>query len=430
MTDEATADDLAGPNPAAPEPAAPEPAVPEPAAPGPAVREPAAPEAAALAAERPDAVPGAGLKERALAVLRREIVLVPLASVLLAVVMTWPTMRHPASTVPQDIYDPLLVSWILAWPGHALLHQPLELWQANAFFPEPDSYAFTDSLFGYFPLSLIGDGPVAAVVRYNVVYVLVPVLAFLGAYALARQLGARWPGAVVAGAAFAYAPWRLVQAGHLHVLSTGGIALTLAALARGHGFSFTHGYRPEAARPGWAALGWAAACWQLSIGFGIGLPFAYALALVGAAAAVGWLVTGRPAVPTRLLQVDIAGAVAFGIVGLLMARPYLRVVERHPYARRGEADLEFFSPPLRSFLTAPLESRFWGDRHVGARAELPFVPEMTLLPGVVVLALAVAGLLISGWTIRQRLTLGALTVLSVVFAMGTQFAGGAFFTNC
>ena len=45
-------------------------------------------------------------------------------------------------------------------------------------------------------------------------------LAFLGTYLLARELGAGWIGGVAAGAAFAYAPWKLTQNGHLHVLST------------------------------------------------------------------------------------------------------------------------------------------------------------------------------------------------------------------
>ncbi len=358
--------------------------------------------------------------------LRREVVLAPAGALLLAVVMTWPTMKHPAGTIPQDIYDPLLVAWILAWSGHAVLHQPMELWHANAFYPEPYSYAFTDSLFGYFPLALFGEGPVAAVVRYNLVYVLIPAVAFLGAYALARQLGARWPGAVVAGAAFAYAPWRLVQAGHLHVLSTGGIALTLAALARGHGYSFTRGYQRDEVRPGWAAAGWAAACWQLMIGFGVGLPFAYVLALVCLTGAVGWLVAGRPRLPASLLWVNGVGGIAFAATGLLMARPYLRVVELHPYARRGEQDLGFFSPPLRGFFTAPAEAWFWGERHAATRAELPFVPEMTLLPGLVVIVFAAAGVVLSRWSVRQRLALAALTVVSVVFAMGTRFFDGEY----
>jgi hypothetical protein len=51
---------------------------------------------------------------------------------------------------------------------------------------------------------------------------------------------------------------------------------------------------------------------------------------------------------------------------------------------------------------------------------------MTLLPGLTVLLLAFVGLAISGWTVRQRLVLGALAVLSVLFAMGTRFQDGEF----
>ncbi|HEY3033244.1 MAG TPA: hypothetical protein VGJ54_01100, partial [Streptosporangiaceae bacterium] len=312
------------------------------------------------------------------------------------------------------------------WPGYALFHQPADFWQGNTFFPEPDTFAFTDSMLGYAPLSLIGHGPAAAMVRYNIVYVLIAIIAFLGAYALARQLGARWPGAVVAGAAFAYAPWRLAHASHPNVLSVGGMALALAALARGHGYSFRDGYQPDRVRPGWAAVGWGIACWQVMIGFAVGLPVVYILALICVVAGIGWLVAGRPRLPRRLLVADGVGGVFFALTGGLIALPYLQVAERHPEAIRGEADLKLFSPPFRGFFTAPQDSWFWGDLHANARATLFWLPEMTLLPGAVVAALAVMGLISSSWTVRQRLALAAATVASVVLALGTTLAGGKY----
>ena len=241
---------------------------------------------------------------RWLAYLRREVVAVPVVAVLLAAGMTWPTLRHPTTTLPEDLGDPSLIAYMLAWGGHALRTDPAGLWDASVFYPERTTLAFTDSFLGYAPLGLLGTGPDAAVLRYNILFVLVAALAFVGAYALARQLGARWQGAAVAGAAFAYAPWRWSQAGHLQVLSTGGIALALAMLARGHGYSFRHGYRPEQARPGWAAAGWAVASWQVMIGFGIGVPFAYAIAVTCLVAGSGWWLAGRPRLPRRLVLVD------------------------------------------------------------------------------------------------------------------------------
>lgn len=144
--------------------------------------------------------------------LGHEWTLAVLGALALAVLMTWPALRYPAYTLPQDLGDPTLVAWLLSWPGHILLTDPTQLWHGNGFFPERWSYAFTDSLLGYAPAGLLGDGPLAAVVRYNVIYVLAFALAFLGAYALVRQLGSDRIGAVVAGIAFAYAPWRLAQA--------------------------------------------------------------------------------------------------------------------------------------------------------------------------------------------------------------------------
>ena len=131
--------------------------------------------------------------------------------------MTWPTLRYPRYTLPQDYWDPSLQAWQMAWSGHILLADPAQLWQSNTFFPELWSFAFSDTLLGYAPAGMLGSGPEAAVLRYNIMFVLAHALATFGAYALARQLGAGRIGAAVAGVSYAYAPWLLAQAGHLHV---------------------------------------------------------------------------------------------------------------------------------------------------------------------------------------------------------------------
>src|SRR5207237_127587 len=59
-------------------------------------------------------------------------------------------------------------------------------------------------------------------------------LCFVGAYLLARELGLGRLGAAAAGVAFAYAPYRVTEAGHLHVISSGGIPLALLLLLRGY----------------------------------------------------------------------------------------------------------------------------------------------------------------------------------------------------
>jgi hypothetical protein len=382
----------------------------------------------------PERVPGRARK-LARAVGRRlvhEWTLASLAGLVLAVLMTWPTLQYPQYTIAQDIWDPTLQAWQMAWSGHILLTDPTQLWNSNTFYPERWSFAFSDSLLGYAPAGMIGSGPVAAVLRYNIMFVLAHALATVGAYALLRQLGAGRIGAAVAGVAYTYAPWLLAQSGHLHVISNGGIPLALAMLARGHGWSMRHGYRPERRNAGWALAGWFVAAWQISLGFGIGLPFAYILGLILLVAVVTWYVrwirfrAARRSFGVRLLAADLAGAALFAATGALLSIPYFKVAQLHPNAKRSVGDLAINSPPLRGLFTAPAESAIWGQLHAQARAALPWPPEMTLLPGFVLYALAAGGLVFSIWTVRQRLLLLAGVLITGVLALGTQFFGGTF----
>ncbi|MEU7995510.1 hypothetical protein AB0B83_09245 [Micromonospora sp. NPDC049060] len=385
-------------------------------------------------ASAPEPVPSRiGRAARAVGrLLIHEWTLATLASLALAVLLTWPTLRYPRHTLPQDYWDPSLQAWQMAWSGHILLTNPGQLWQSNTFFPESWSFAFSDTLLGYAPAGMIGTGPEAAVLRYNIMFVLAHALAMLGAYALARQLGAGRIGSAVAGASFAYAPWLLAQAGHLHVISNGGIPLALAMLARGHGWSLRHGYRPERRHDGWVYAGWFVAAWQLSLGFGIGLPFAYFLAGTVLVAAVTWFLRRWVVRPVkrpfgrRLLIADLVGGLFFAGVGGLLAIPYFKVAGAHPQAERSIGDIGVYSPPAAGFFTAPAESRVWGTLHEGARAALPWHPEMTLLPGFVLYALAAGGLFFSVWKLRHRVLLLAGVVVTMVLAMGTRFFDGTF----
>jgi hypothetical protein len=115
---------------------------------------------------------------------------------------------------------------------------------------------------------------------------------------------------------------------------------------------------------------------------------------------------------------------AFAVTGVLLLRPYLRVIAAHPEAQRGENWLPLFSPPWRGLLTAPASDWFWGSRQETWRSTLRWQPEMAMSPGVVLLALAVAGLMYSAWPWRRRLGLALATGVLVVLAMGTAFPLG------
>ena len=374
---------------------------------------------------------------RAVRAVRYEWLVVCLGGLLLAVAMVWllppflmwalsageipDQVANPLRTIIGDAGDPTAQAWLLAWDGHAILHDLGGLWDTNAFYPDTYGLALNDTLLGYAPAGMVGSGPAEAMLRYNIVFVLAFALASIGAYALVRQLGANRVGAAVAGAAFAYAPWRYGHDGHLNILSSGGIVLAFAMLARGHGWSLTRGYRPERTRGGWAFAGWLVAAWQISLGFGIGLPFFYLLALTCVIAAAGWLLRGRPRLGRRLLLFDLAGGLVFAAVSGYFALAYLKIRDMHPESLRSWDYVALFSPPLRGLLVAPRSSLPWGDWHETARTALGTAPtEKAVLCGLVLYGLAAAGLFLSIWPVHTRLLLGGGVLVGMLFSLGTN----------
>ncbi|MGI8632531.1 MAG: hypothetical protein ACR2NA_08310 [Solirubrobacterales bacterium] len=344
----------------------------------------------------------------------RELAAVVAGSLLLSVVMSWPLIWNLGSTIPLDLGDPLPQAWQVAWGGHALGTQPFDYFQSNQFWPKPNTLAYSDALVGYAPSALVGSGPTAAVARYDLLFIGAYALCFAGTYLLARELGAGPGPAAVAGAAFAFAPWRMEQNGHLHVISSGGIPLALFFLARGS----------RARRPALVVAGWAVAAWQLSLGFSLGLILAYLLATLAVVAGVVWMRAGRPRPSVRTVAAHAVGGALFALVGYVLSRPYLAVVDQFPDARRTVAQIEAFSGPPWMYLTASGENMLWGGLTGPLRDSLKNVPEMTLFPGLAIVALAVAGLGATAWPRRLRLGLGLGVLGTVLLTFGMHTQGG------
>jgi hypothetical protein len=344
----------------------------------------------------------------------REGGVVILVGVALAIVMFWPLALHLDRDVPRDLGDSLLTAYLIGWNGHAFVHQPFEWWQTNAFWPNQDSLAFSDAFIGYTPVALLGTGFRPAIWHYNVLFLFAYALAFAGAYLLARELGLGRPAAAVAGAAFAYSPWRWDQSSHLAVLSSGGIPLCLMLLLRG--------YRRE--RPHAVLGGWLVAAWQVSIGVALGLQLLYLLAILAAVAFLFWWRAGRARPKRPLVLATTAGLAVLAIVSVVVARPYLRVADDYPESHRTLGMVEYYSPPLRAFFSAPADNLVWGEITGGAREHLRAPAEQTLFPGALVLALALFGLFSEVWPRRLRIGLAAAIAMAAIFSMGLAFLDG------
>jgi hypothetical protein len=350
---------------------------------------------------------------------RGELAMVILVGVLLAVITSWPLVLHLPSRIAPDLGDPVRTAWEISWVGHAMLHDPLHLFDSNAFYPHPLSLAFSDSLLGYGPAAFFGSGTVAALVRYNLLFLFAWSLCFVGAYLLARELGLGRLGASAAGAAFAYAPYRVTEAGHLHVISSGGIPLALFLLVRG--------YRRSSRAL--VLAGWLVSAWQVSLGFTLGLQFAYLIAVLALLVLVYWWRAGRPAPPRRLLAVTCIGIAMLGVVTVYQARPYLRVAHDYPTAKRTLKEVKNYSAGPAALLAASSENRVWGGVTSGMRAKVHSKNESIFFPGGLILVLTLVGLAgVGGSPFTRRLRIGLVVgiVVCSILALGMGLTGAGY----
>jgi hypothetical protein len=123
--------------------------------------------------------------------------------------------------------------WNVSWVAHALTTAPRTLFDANIFYPHPDTLAYSESnilpgLIGS-PVYLATQNPYAT---HNIVVLLAFLCGFLTSYALARYLTGNTGAAIVCGIAFAYCPYVFARMAHIQLLMTFGLPLALLMLHR------------------------------------------------------------------------------------------------------------------------------------------------------------------------------------------------------
>jgi hypothetical protein len=108
--------------------------------------------------------------------------------VLLTVVHTWPLASAPATLSRNDNADNALNTWIIAWVAHQLPRDPLHLFDANIFYPEPRTLAFSEPLIVpalmVAPVLWVGG---SAVLAYNLALLAGMALTAFAGYLLALR---------------------------------------------------------------------------------------------------------------------------------------------------------------------------------------------------------------------------------------------------
>jgi hypothetical protein len=311
----------------------------------------------------------------------------------LAVAHTWPLMTAPQTLSRVDNGDYSLNAWALAWVVHQLPRDPLHLFNANIFYPEPRTLAFSEHLLPQAafaaPVRLAGGSAVLAA-NVAIVFGLV-CTAWAMTWAMVRWTG-DWIAGLVAGSILAFNAHTLTRLTHVQALHVEFLPLALVALDD----VLVHRTYAAAIRlGGWSAL--------LALTSGYWVVFtAVSIAAASLARGAEWL---RDRV--RLGRFVTAAAFSAAILAPFLW-PYWEVRETQGLVRSADEVLkysarwiDYATPASRLDLASPLGSLY-----------VPGQSNDTLFPGIVPIGLA-CGMLVTGLAWRDRrarmwLALGAV----------------------
>ena len=312
----------------------------------------------------------------------------------LTVIETWPLAAHPARLSRNDNGDTVLNEWAIAWVAHQAPRDPVHLFDANIFYPEHDTLAYSESMIVQSalaaPLLWSGASPVLA---YNVVLLLGFALSgWTMSIVMARWTGS-WTAGILSGVMFAYNAHTLTRLPHLQAQHVEFIPLALFALDE-----LLH-------RPGLRSAA-ALACWFVLES----LTSVYLLVFLAVTLLVSALCRPEDWLGDRFRRaVQWSGAAA--AVSIAVLAPYLLPYWRVSHTQgmsRTLSDAVKFAASWNDYLSTPGNWHYahWSQYYFGGTG---------LFPGVLSVVLSVAALA-TGVAFKDRrarmcLAFGAVGVL-------------------
>ena len=329
--------------------------------------------------------------------------------VALSMAWWWPLPLHLRTHQLERVaIDSAYNQWILGWGAHAITTEPWNYFAANAYHPHVDVLAWGDNLFALALLTVPLRPLVGLVGAYNVLLLASSALTGYFTHLLLRRLGAIRTAAVIGGVFAAFSSVRVLEHGHLQVLSTQWIPLV---------FLFAERVRERRDRASAIALGAAAlAVLATNVYLAIFTVLAFALWTVARLA--------TRALTTRTLALLAAAWVGAALLSLPLYLPSIRLQEARdvvrPLSEQQGSAIEAFDPreppggPIR-------EVGSWIGWDVSDAPLVP--PHAYATPGLVLLAVATASVV---WRIARRRGLrvtdvagyGAIVVVAVAASFG------------
>lgn len=310
---------------------------------------------------------------------------------LITIAATWPLATVMTTRVAADVGDPIFSAWTMMWTGGQVLrflsgdfHALGDYWNGNIFYPERLTIAYSEHLtpemLQILPIFAITHN---IVLCYNLLFLSAIVLSAVGMYLFVRELTGQPVAAFVAGAAFAFSPYRADQYAHIQVISTQWMPLAFYGFQR----YFAAGRLRALVGATTAVVVQALSCGYYLFFFA---PFAALFCIVEGLRQGAW--HSR----RTWLQVGAAGAIGLLVIWMF-ARPYVAVRELNPgVGVRSAAEIRAFSADTWSMATASENLAVWGKlqkfRH----------PEGAGFPGLTILITGLFGALAVFWAAWRK----------------------------
>jgi hypothetical protein len=279
----------------------------------------------------------------------------------LTIFVTWPQARQLAYGV-DDFGDPLMNSWTLAWVAHTLPTHPTRLFDANIFYPEKRTLAYSETLVVpallVAPLLWLGGGPILA---HNLLLLAGYVASGLATYVLVLSLTKHRGAALVAAVVFALYPYRAEEYAKVQLQLIFWTPFALWAI---------HRLRADpGSRAGVLAGVFAALQMYSCVYYGI-----FAMVPLGIVA-IATVATARADDRRQVLRALLVGIVVCGALCVPLAAAHYdasRIV-----GERSADDVRNWSARPADFLRANPDNKMYGDSRNPGKGELRMFPGWT-----------------------------------------------------
>ena len=288
----------------------------------------------------------------------------------------------------------------MSWVAHALTSNPLQLFDANIFYPHTKTLLLSEPniVAGMLatPAWILTRNSVLA---HNTAFLLSFVLSAVATYYLAKHLTGNRSAAAVAAVIFAFCPYVFAHTTHINLELTAGLPLTLLAV---------HRHVEKASVRRGSMIGVVIGLQVLACGY-----YGVLLAILVPVAILFFAVTRGLWRSREYWAGAISGASISALIAVPLFLPYLEAREVTGFARTLE-EARGYSANWESYvMSAAWAHRWWLDR-LGPVYEV-------LFPGFFTIALGAAGVW-GAWRVRGRRELAAfylgVTALSFWLSLG------------